>query len=156
MPIGDYRWMTRQEMDARDWARYDENEVTDYVVSVTLRYPSHLHLAHNSLPLAPHFMNIDQDNLSPFMRQVLRENRGTDKHESKKLVSTFLPREEYTCHAYNLSLYLGLGMELVKVHKALQFTTSRFLERYINYCTTKRQQATSDFRKRLFKAFSNR
>lgn len=100
-------------------------------------------------------MKVDQDIMSPFMKEVLLENRKTDRHESTKLMSTFLPKTKYICHAANLSLYLQQGLILVKVHRALKFTTSKFLEQYIKYCTEKRKQATSDFRKRLFKAFSN-
>lgn len=70
-------------------------------------------------------------------------------------MSTFLPRKKYIVHAHNLALYLQLGLKLTRVHRVLQFTTSRFLESYISYCTRKRMEATSDFRKRLFKAFSN-
>ena len=46
-------------------------------------------------------------------------------------------------------------MTLVKVHRVLTFRHSAFLKQYIDYCTQKRAESKSDFRKRLFKAFSN-
>ncbi len=155
MPIGNYAWMTEEELAAKDWTKYDENGTTDCIVECDLDYSSDLHLSHSSLPLAPHVMKVDQDMMSPFMKEVLMDCRKTDRHESTKLMSTLLPKTKYTCHSANLSLYLSLGMRLVKVHRALKFTTSKFLEQYITYCTQKRKAATTDFRKRLFKAFSN-
>jgi hypothetical protein len=46
-------------------------------------------------------------------------------------------------------------MVLKKVHRVLQFAQSTFLQKYIQFCTSKRAASKSEFRKRLFKAFSN-
>ena len=156
MPIGDYRWLTQDEIDAKDWTKFSDDTDTGYILSVDLDYPEPLHLAHNSLPLAPHRMVITENDLSPFAKKCLSELKGgAVKHKSEKLVSSFLPRREYVVHSANLSLYLSLGLKLRKIHKVLSYTQSTFLQTYISYCTSKRASSHSEFRKRLFKAFSN-
>lgn len=93
--------------------------------------------------------------LSPYAFACLQQIKHTDKHKSTKLVSTFLPRKNYVLHSACLSLYLELGLKLVKVHRVLSFQTSVFLAKYVTYCTTKRAESKSEFKKRLFKLFSN-
>jgi hypothetical protein len=58
MPIGEYEWMLRAAFEARDWTKYDENSEKGFVLEVDLLYPSHLHLAHSSLPLASVLSNL--------------------------------------------------------------------------------------------------
>jgi hypothetical protein len=154
MPVGDYRWMEEEEYAGRDWSVHNEDEEEGFILEVSLSYPPHLHLAHNSLPLAPHHMDINESHLSEFSRACLLQLRGDTKHRSKKLVTTFLPREKYGIHSANLALYLSLGMKLEKVHRVMTFTQSRFLKVYIDSCTSKRAASTSEFRKRLFKVCS--
>lgn len=87
---------------------------------------------------------------------MLRDNRnGAERHESTKLVTTLLPRKNYIIHSCNLSLYLSLGMKLVKVHRVLKFNTSKFLGQYINYCTRKRREATTKYKKNIYKLMAN-
>ena len=146
------------EIEARDWSTYDgENLNCDigHILEVDLHYPKELHLAHSSLPLAPHKMKIKEQILSPYARRLLKNLRGTDKHESTKLVSTFLPREKYIVHSRNIALYIQLGMVVTKIHRVLEFRTSNFLKEYIDFCTRKRKEAISGFRKRTFKNMSN-
>jgi hypothetical protein len=155
MPIGNYKWMTTEDIEAKDWTQFNENANTGQILEVDLEYPQKYHLQHNSLVLAPHRMAINESHLSNFAKECLLQLRGTNHHSSEKLVSTFLPRKNYVVHAANLALYLELGMILTKVHRVLSFDQSNFLQEYIAFCTCKRAEAKSDFRKRLFKLFSN-
>jgi hypothetical protein len=155
MPIGCYCWLTEEEIAAIDWTQFDPDAEMGYILEVDLEYPPHLHLAHNSLPLAPHKMDITEDTISPFSRECLQQTRGKTVHQSSKLVSTFLPRVKYAVHAANLALYLQLGMKLVKVHRVLSFEQSNFLGKYIDSCTRRRAEAKTAFRKNIHKSFSN-
>jgi hypothetical protein len=155
MPIGEYEWMLRAAFEARDWTKYDEDSEKGFVLEVDLFYPSHLHLAHSSLPLAPHQLDIDESILSPFAKKCLQELKGTDKHKSKKLVSTFLPRIKYVVDSKSLALYLNLGLQLTYIHRVITFKQSNFLQKYISYCTLKRKNSISSFKKRLWKLFAN-
>jgi hypothetical protein len=69
MPVSDFRWLTRQEMHDIDWAHIDLSGETGYYCQVTLAYPSHLHKAHNSFPLAPEKIKITYDQLSPYSKR---------------------------------------------------------------------------------------
>jgi uncharacterized protein YeeX (DUF496 family) len=80
---------------------------------------------------------------------------GKEKYESSKLVSSFLPRKKYVCHYRNLKTYIELGMELKKVHRVIEFTQSKFLKPYVDYCTKKRASSESKFGERLQKLMVN-
>lgn len=149
--IGGLRWMTAKELSTKDWSVYDEDSELDYAVEVDLEVPEELHMQFSSLPLAPEHMDIDETILSPFCLKVLRELRHTNKHNSKKLVSTLLPKQRYVVHAALLALYISLGMVVTRVHRAVEWETSPFLESFIDFCTKKRSNAKTEFRKRLFK-----
>ena len=151
MPIGHYTWVDREDFETVDWTLFEEDAEMGFILEVDLDYPEDLHIPHNSLPLAPHRMDITENDISHFSRQCLLELRGTEKHTSRKLVSSFLPRKKYVVHAANLALYLRLGMQLTHVHRVLTFQQSNFLNQYINYCTSKRAEAKTEFRKNLFK-----
>jgi hypothetical protein len=155
MPIGSYEWMEREQFDAMDWTKFKENAKIGYILEVDLFYPEDHHISHNSLPLAPHRMKISEKDISPFSKKCLQQLKATDKHNSQKLVSSFLQRKNYAVHAANLALYLELGMQLTHIHRVMTFEQSNFLQDYIKFCTRKRAQSTSEFRKRLFKLFSN-
>jgi len=49
-----------------------ENQDTGYIVEVDLLYPDHLHLEHNSFPLAPERLHITRDMLSPYAKGWLK------------------------------------------------------------------------------------
>ena len=55
-----------------------EDQETGYIVEVDLLYPDHLHLEHNSFPLAPERLHITRDMLSPYakgsLKCILKEN----------------------------------------------------------------------------------
>lgn len=75
--------------------------------------------------------------------------------ERERLTSTFLPREKYIVHYINLQIYLRLGLRVTKVHQILGFTQSCFMKTYVDYCTNKRKEATSEFGKNVFKLCVN-
>lgn len=148
--------MAEWEFLEKDWSIYDgEESDVGYVLEIDAEFPDHLHKKLSSLPLAPVREKIDETWLSPFARTLLNELKGADTHRSEKLVSTLKPRKRYAIHGRNMALYMSLGMVVTKVHRVLEFKTSRFLEKYITFCTNKRKEAKSDFRKRMFKAMTN-
>ncbi|XP_073999570.1 uncharacterized protein [Rhodnius prolixus] len=63
--------------------------------------------------------------------------------------------EKYVVHFVNLRQAMGLGLRLVRVHRALRFRQSRWLSSYIDLNTQMRQQATNDFDKDFYKLMNN-
>ena len=98
---------------------------TGYVLEVELNYPAKLHDEHSDYPLAHERNRIDPSMFSPFMKEHFHAS------DTEKLTSTLSDKERYTVHYWNLQLYLELGMEVVKVHRVLQFQQSPWLKQYI-------------------------
>lgn len=155
LPVGNYRFLTRAEIEAKDWSTYDENSDKGYILEVDLEYGAHLHKEHSSLPLCPEKMRISEKDLSDYSLRVLRELKGVTKHVSEKLVANLHDKKKYVVHIRNLVLYQELGMRLKKVRKVMEFTQIPFLKDYIDYCVASRKSATSELKKRMFKLMSN-
>ena len=58
-------------------------------------------------------------------------------------------------HYRNLQFYLEQGLELVKVHRVLEFDQRPWMEAYINKNTTLRQHTQSELLKDLYKLMNN-
>ena len=71
MPLKDFRWLDKKTIHELDWTEMTEEQETGYIVEVDLLYPDHLHLEHNSFPLAPERLNITRDMLSPYAKGLL-------------------------------------------------------------------------------------
>ena len=80
---------------------------------------------------------------------------GVVSAEVEKLVPNLRDKNHYVLHYRNFQLYLGLGMKLKKVHRALRFEQSPWMEPYIRMNTELRKQATNAFEKDLYKLMNN-
>ena len=80
---------------------------------------------------------------------------GAPHAEVEKLVPNLRNKERYVLHYRNLQLYLSLGMKPSKIHRALRFNQSPWMEPYIRLNTKLRKKATSDFEKNLYKLMNN-
>jgi hypothetical protein len=94
LPQRDFRWMEPEEVAQFDPLRDISREAgPGYILEVDLEYPEHLHLAHNSLPLAPEPMDLGWQDLSFYSQECLRAmGGGTHNYKSRKLSSTFRKR----------------------------------------------------------------
>ena len=63
--------MSRKKIDSLDILSIPEDGKYGYVLEVDLDYPSELHAAHSSFPLAPHKMDITEKWLSPYAKGKL-------------------------------------------------------------------------------------
>lgn len=90
-----------------------------YVFEVDLEYPTTLHDLHNAYPLAP-------------------------EHTDKKLMLTLNNKNNYIVHLTTLQLYIKAGLIVTKVHRILQFSQSRWMEKYILNNTLLRSQSPKD------------
>ena len=80
---------------------------------------------------------------------------GVALTEVEKLVPNLLNKDRYELHYRNLKLYTSLGMRLTKVHRALRFDQSPWMETYIRMNIELQNKAASDFEKDLYKLMNN-
>ena len=124
------------------------------MLEVDLEYPPELHQLHNDYPLAPEKMLVKSEMLSDYCKKIL-EGEKMKIGSVEKLIPNLYNKEKYVLHYRNLQLYLKLGMKLTKIHRALEFSQSNWLEKYIAFNTKERAKAKNAFEKDFFKLMNN-
>jgi len=157
LPVGEYRWLPKDEIESINWTEQKPEQDYGYIVECTLRYPDELHDSHESFPLAPERIDLDYEMLSPYSQECLKKYKpqAYKNHKTTKLGATFGKRVDYVCHYRNLALYLQQGMILEKVSRVIKFRQKPFLREYVDVMTERRKQAISIFEKNFFKLLIN-
>lgn len=150
LPLKGFRWLDDEEIENFN-VHLDANNQFGYFVECDLHYPSHLHSKHSNFPLCPEILEVNYDNLSPYVKKAIFETEGKKQYSDVKLMSTFHDKTNYVTHIKNLQLYLSLGIELIKIHRVLEFKQAALLKPYIEKTTAARQKAESKFQMDLFK-----
>ena len=153
LPTGGFRWVEDCNQLADIITDLPADGAEGYIIEVDLEYPSELHKAHNAYPLAPERMVVQKEWMSEYQHDLL--GVGVAPTEVEKLVPNLRDKNRYVLHHRNLQLYLSLGLKLKKVHRALRFEQSPWMEPYIRMNTELRKQATSGFEKDLYKLMNN-
>ena len=115
-------------------------------LEVDLEYPKELHELHNDYPLAPKQLALCNNMLSTYCKKIADEY-AIKVGNVKNLIPSVGNKTKYVIHHKNLQIYLSLGMELTKIHRALQFKQSDWMKIYIDCNTDKRKNAANDFEK---------
>lgn len=154
LPTGGYRWLEDDELSKLDIPNLDPSGDTCYILEVDLHYPDHLHDKHTDYPLAVEKKEIKEEQICPVNKEFLKKH-GEKFKSSTKLVPDLNKKVKYVCSLKNLKLYLEQGLILTKIHRVLAADQSNFVKSYIDFNSSKRQAAKSDFEKDLFKLFNN-
>ncbi|XP_046547498.1 uncharacterized protein LOC124257474 [Haliotis rubra] len=152
LPERDFEWV--EDVDDLDIMGVAPNADIGYILEVDLEYPSHLHDAHSDYPLAPESMIVTEDMLSEHSRE-LKKNLKIKGKPSRKLVPNLFNKQKYVLHYRNLQFYLSHGMVLSKIHRAIQFKQTSWLEPFITFNTEKRRESTNKTDKAFFKLMNN-
>ena len=75
--------------------------------------------------------------------------------QTKKLICDWSDKKIFSVHYRMLKFYLRRGMIVDKNHNIISFRQSRWLEKYTNFNTQKRNQAVNDFKKDFYKLLDN-
>ena len=150
LPTGGFTWVKNCDQLAEKIVDHHAEHPNGYILEVDLEYPAELHEKHNSYPLAPERMVVPTEWMSEYQTGL----RGVGT-EVEKLVPNLRNKEHYVLHYRNLQLYISLGMRLKKVHRALKFNQSCWMEPYIRMNTDLRKGAKNDFEKDLYKLMNN-
>ena len=154
LPYGNFKWLTRGEINKFNLALIGENNSDGYILEVDLEYPIELHNLHNDYPLAAEKLKISKGMLSGYCSNIA-DKYGIKIGKINKLIPNLGNKEKYVIHYRNLQLYLSLGMKVIKVHRILKFKQSDWLKKFVDFNTKKRKNANNNFEKKLFNLMIN-
>ena len=72
---------------------------------------------------------------------------------TEKMVPTL--HDKYVLHYHNLKQYMSLGLRLTKIHRAIGFHQSKWLQPYIDFNTEMQKAAKNTFEKDFYKLMNN-
>ena len=153
LPTGNFQWEEGRDGVTVSTGEHPADSAEGFILGVDMEYPEELHREHNTYPLAPECMVVWKDWMSEYEHNLL--GIGVVPTEVEKLVPNLHNKERYVLHYRNLQVYLFLGMRLKKIHQALHFEQSPWMEPYIQMNTDLWKKATSDFEKDLYKLMNN-
>ena len=136
LPVGSFRWLTNEEIDTIELASLYENPNIGYVLEVDIDYPANLHDDHNDFPFCA-------ESITPL----------GSKH--RKLLNTLCSKTKYIIHYLNLKQCIENGLELVKIHRVIEFKQRNWLKRYIDFNTARRNEGTNEFHRNFYKLMNN-
>ena len=120
-----------------------------YLIEVDLTYPNKITEKTKNLPFAPMNKKINPDNFDDYMKEIKPDTYiQTDTCD-------WSDKKNYLVHYRMLKFYIRHGMIIDKVHNIILFKQSKWLEKYINFNTQKRNKAKNDFEKDFHKLLNN-
>ena len=99
------------------------SKIKGYLLEVDIRYPTELHHSHNDVP---------------FMCKKMAINKV------EKQVPNLGDKKNYVIHIRALDQALRHGLELERIHRAIEFNQSNWMKPYIDFNTQLRTLATND------------
>jgi len=160
LPTSDFHWATEAEIVTLDWATINTDGDTGYTLKVDLNYPRAIHDLTQDFPLAPESGMITEDMFTPFMREQWARrcefrSGSTEYKPEKKLLMSCKDKKEYVVHFKLLKFYLKMGLRITKIHSVVKFRQTEIFKKYIDDNSARRQAATDDFTKDLYKLLNN-
>ena len=128
----------------------DDSDIGSFV-EVDLKCSDNIKEKTKNFPFAPVNKKINPDNFGNYIKEI----KPDTYIETKKLICDWSDKKNYLVHYRMLKFYLGHGMIVDKVHKIISFRQSRWLAKYINFNTQKRNQAVNDFEKDFYSLLNN-
>ena len=122
-----------------------------YFIEVDLKYPDNIKAKTKHVPFAPVNKKSNPDYFSVYMKEIIPDTYT----QNKKLKCDWSDKKNYLIHHRMLKFHVIHGMVVDKVHEIISFRQSRWLEKYINFNTQKRNNAKNDFEKDFYKLLNN-
>jgi len=126
-------------------------ESYEVMLEVDVEYPKELHDLHNDYPFMPERYTPKTEDLSNIAACMLQG----EHHEHSKLCATLNNKYNYPITRRALVQALQHGLKLLKIHSAVGYVESDWLEPYITLNETKRAAAKNDFEKDHYKGANN-
>ena len=128
----------------------DDSDI-GYFVEVHLIYLDNIKERTKTFSFAPVNKKINPNNFNYYMKEI----KPDTYIQTKKLICDWCDKKNYLIHYRMLKFYVRHGMIVDKVHDIISFKQSRWLKKYINFNTQKRNQAINDFEKDFYKLLNN-
>ena len=128
----------------------DDSDI-GYFIEVDLNYPDNIKKRTKNLPFAPVNKKTNPDNFNDYMKEL----KPDTYIQTSKLICDWSDKKNYLIHFRMLKFYFRQGMIVDKVHEITSFKQCRWLEKYINFNTQKRNQAVNDFERDFYKLLNN-
>ena len=136
LPTGNFKWMSDKEISKMDLGKYKADGKKGLILEVDLEYSQELHDLHNDYPVTPEKLNVSNNMLSGYCKEIANKFNISIGLVSK-LIPTLRDKKECVLHYCDLQLYLDLGLKIKKVHRVLEFDQSPWLKQYIDFNTEK-------------------
>ena len=137
LPYGDFKWTEWKSEDVDEILNISATASTGYIFEVDIEYPDQLHVPHDQLPFLP-------ESISP-----------QPVSKIKKLIPHLGNRHRYVVHYRYLQQAMLKGLKIKKIHRAIQFSQSAWLQQYIQFNTDLRTASTNEFEKDQYKLYNN-
>jgi len=130
-------------------------EILGWIIECDLDYPARHHNYDNDYPLAPERVDIQVEMLSDTQVALARHYTRNRTAKNVKLVPNLMNKKNYVVHGRVLEFLLKNGMQLVKIHRIIEFEQSPWMAPYIQLNTDLRAAATNDADKDFHKLMNN-
>ena len=122
-----------------------------YFIELDLIYPDNIKEKTKNFPFAPMNKKINPNNFNDYMKEI----KPDTYIQSSKLICDWSNKKNYLIHYRMLKFYIRHGMIIDRVHDIISFKQNKWLEKYINFDTQKRNKAKNDFEKDFYKLLNN-
>ena len=85
----------------------------------------------------------------------MKEIKPDNYTSTRKMICDWPDKKNYLIHYRMLKFYIRHGIIIDEVHNIISFKQSKWLEKYINFNTQKRNKAKNDFEKDFYKLLNN-
>ena len=128
----------------------DDNDI-GYFLEVDLEYPYNIRQKTKHFPFCSENKTVSKNDFGPYMKSIMSKNYVSHK----KLFCDWTDKRNYLIHYRMSKFYVRHLMKTKKVHNVISFKQSKWLEKYIDFNTQKRNQAVNDFEKEFYKLLKN-
>jgi hypothetical protein len=155
LPQCNFEWVDNVQL--HEILQLPDDGPIGYTREVNLSIPPHLHDFSDDFPFAPISKKVTLDMQSDFMIEL--QSAANDGHVrvdcSPKLLLTHNDKKRYVVHYALLKFYCQMGVQVTKIHRAIRFQQSKYLEPFISFNSKKRAESVDTFTKDYYKLKNN-
>ena len=164
MPMDSFRNMNENELKAHQTffdsnqtqENYNEESDEGFIFCAQLDFPKKVQKKLLSYPLVPEALLVEENMLSEGQKATWRAlfSRNYSNGGHKKMINSFMRKQNYTSHYQLLSYLSSLGVKVTLV-RGYAFQQTEFISGYVNFCAAQRKKSVNSSDKKLWKNMAN-